>query len=81
MPALVLADDGLLYGTCGDDGDVRVFTYDRSAGSFDVIANVAAGDERCFRPHDIAVVGRRIFVGETDNPRRPGFLWEIDRPR
>ena len=74
-----LAEDGLFYGTCGDDWDVHVFTYDRRMRAFSIVASVARGEERCFRPHDIAVMADRIFVGETDNPHRPGYLWEITR--
>ena len=80
MPALVLGEDGLLYGTCGDDWNVSVFRYDRRTRGFDIIARVAAADgETCFRPHDLALLGDSIFVGETDNPKRSGYLWEVQR--
>jgi len=77
MPALVIGDDGLFYGTCGDDWNVSIFTFDRKTRGFNIIAKVGCKDERCFRPHDIALIGEKIYVGETDNPQRTGYLWEV----
>ncbi len=34
---------------------------------------------RCYRPHNIAILGNSIFVGETDNPKRSGNLWQVKR--
>ena len=79
MPALILADDGLIYGTCGDDYHVSIFVFDRKTRGFNIIAQVQTEDEKCFRPHDIALIGSTIYVGETDHPQRTGYLWEIIR--
>ena len=79
MPAVVLAQDGLLYGTCGDDYNVSIFVFDRKTRGFEIIARVQTDDEKCFRPHDIAMIADRIYVGETDHPQRTGYLWEIVR--
>ena len=78
MPALIMGDDGMFYGTCGDDSNVSVFKFDRGTRGFEIIARLVVDDERCFRPHDIARMGDRIFVGETDNPKRSGYLWEVE---
>jgi hypothetical protein len=78
IPALIMGDDGMLYGTCGDDANVSVFRFDRDKREFETIAQLATDEERCFRPHDIARMGNRIFVGETDNPGRSGYLWELE---
>jgi hypothetical protein len=77
MPALIIGPDGLLYGTCGDNWNVSIFSFNRETRSFKIIAEIAAGDERCYRPHDICFMGKNIYVGETDNPQRTGYLWEI----
>jgi hypothetical protein len=34
LPALRLGEDGLIYGTAGDDYNCNIFTYDRSSGAF-----------------------------------------------
>ena len=78
IPALIMGDDGMLYGTCGDDASVSVFRFDRDTREFDIIARLAKDEEKCFRPHDMARVDNRIFVGETDNPGRSGYLWEVE---
>jgi len=77
MPALVQGEDGLFYGTCGDDWNVSVFTFDRRTRGFTILGRVACGEDRCFRPHDIALMGKTIYVAETDNPVRSGYLWEM----
>lgn len=78
IPALIIGDDSMLYGTCGDDANVSVFRFDRDIREFEIVAQLATDEERCFRPHDIARMGNRIFVGETDNPSRSGYLWEVE---
>ena len=76
IPAVIIGQDGLLYGVCGDDWQVKVFTFDRKTHGFEIIGDIACDKERCFRPHDMAILGNKIYVGETDNPNRCGFLWE-----
>ncbi len=77
MPALVLGQDGLLYGTCGDDGNVRVFCFDRKTQKYSILGELVSSSARCFRPHDLAILGNTIYVGETDNPDRTCYLWEM----
>ena len=79
MPALILGTDGLFYGTCGDDWNVYIYTYDRRTNSFSVLRKLECEGVSCYRPHDIAIVGSSIFVGETDNPKRSGYLWEVQQ--
>ncbi len=76
MPGLAIADDGLIYGCGGDGGAGQLFTYDRASRAFHVLGNVSDGDGTCYRTHDLALVGNRIYVAETDNPYRSGYLWE-----
>jgi hypothetical protein len=79
MPALIVGDDGLFYGTCGDDWNVYIYTYDRKTNSFRTLVRLEADGVCCYRPHDIAIMGNSIFVGETDNPKRSGYLWQVER--
>lgn len=32
----------------------------------------------CFRTHDLIAVGNTLYCGETDNPERGDYLWEIE---
>ncbi|KPJ60477.1 MAG: hypothetical protein AMS15_06375 [Planctomycetes bacterium DG_23] len=34
LPAICLGEDGLIYGTAGDDYNCIIFTYDRNSGAF-----------------------------------------------
>ncbi len=76
MPGLTIAEDGLIYGCGGDGGAGQLFTYDRESRAFHLLGNVDDGEQTCYRTHDLALVGDRIFVAETDNPDRSGYLWE-----
>ena len=79
LPGLCLGPDGMLYGVTGTDDNVVIFAYDRAARSFDVLGQVRdASGEACFRPHDLRMVNDRLFVGETDNPKRTCYLWECE---
>jgi outer membrane protein assembly factor BamB len=76
MPGLCIGEDGLIYGCGGDGGAGQLFTYDRESGAFHLLGPVTDGSDACYRTHDLALVGDRIFVAETDNPQRSGWLWE-----
>ncbi|OGV49663.1 MAG: hypothetical protein A2017_07345 [Lentisphaerae bacterium GWF2_44_16] len=77
LPGLALGDDGLLYMSGGDDDNCQIASYDRNAKRFDVLGKIGDDEgEKCFRTHDIEIVGNRIFVGETDHPKRTDYLWE-----
>lgn len=78
MPGLILGDDGLLYGSGGDDNECIAFTYDRSRRTFASLGKIQGGERKvpCFRSHDIAKIGNTLFVAETDNPTGTSFLWE-----
>ena len=77
LPALQVGADGLIYGVGGDANATTLFRYDRGRGSFELLGKVLAPDgTACYRPHDLVVVGNTAYVGETDNPKRSGYLWE-----
>lgn len=79
MPAIFVGNDNLIYGCGGDEGNTYMFSYDRAKRSFTVLAQLKAADGlSCYRTHDMAMIGKnRFFIGETDNPKRAGYLWEI----
>lgn len=77
IQGLVMAPDGSLYGA-GGRRDTFLFRYDTGLRAFRIISDLTAPDgKRCTYPHDLAMVGDTIYIGETDNPRRSGYLWEV----
>ncbi len=79
LPALVVGKDGLIYGAGGDSGTCQLFTYDREARRFDILGSIVAEDGiGCYRTHDMALVDNVAYIGETDNPRRSGYLWKVE---
>lgn len=76
LPGLFLGDDGLLYMSGGDDDNCQIATYNRVTKRFDSLGYISDGEDKCFRTHDIEIVGNKIYVGETDHPNRTDYLWE-----
>ena len=83
LPALAVGRNGLIYGVGGDNYRVELFAYDREKDKIHNLGRLYDGglDEFCFRPHDICVgEGDRLFVAETDTPKRSSYLWECELP-
>jgi hypothetical protein len=80
MPGLCLGPRGLLFAAGGVDGGVRVCSYDRKLCTFKDLGPVVDSQtkEKCFRAHDLAAIGHTLYLGETDNPARGDYLWEIE---
>jgi len=78
MPGLVLGEDNLIYGTAGMRQPC-LFAFDIKRDTFHILGTIRDDDTgaACHIPHDLTVADDgRIFVGETDNPERSGYLWE-----
>ena len=78
MPALGLAEDNLLYGAAGMR-EPRLFAFDLKKDTFHILGTIRDDEigTACHIPHDLTIAGDgRVFVGETDNPDRSGYLWE-----
>jgi len=77
LPAIRVADDGLIYGVGGDDNATTVFRYNRDTRGFEILGPLQADDGTvCFRPHDMVILGATAYIAETDTPQRSGYLWE-----
>jgi len=71
--------DGLLYLAGGSMYCTRVSVYDRETGKVTDLGPIydPKRDETCIIVHALAVTDEGIvYVGETDNCERSGFLWE-----
>ncbi len=80
MACLIIGDDGLLYGVAGMKQETRLFSYDRSSGTFRILGTVH-DTQRNAHPyishHICKKDGKTFFTCETDNPERSGYLWEL----
>ena len=66
LPALLVGEDGLIYGTAGDDYNCIIFTYDRSSGAFENLGVIKETEaelaKRAANPGGEDVPsGRRLF--------------------
>ncbi len=77
LPGIYLADDGYIYLCGGNDGAPRLARYDRATGNFELLGIVESPDGTlCYRCHELVVVDGVAYIGETDNPKRSGYIWE-----
>ncbi len=79
MPCLGIGEDGLIYGVAGYNKNTTVFAYDRDAEKFYNFGPVydPERDTICYIAHHMAMSDRRtLYTCETDNPHRPGYVWE-----
>ena len=78
LASLRLGPDGKAYGVTGRAGKCEVICFDPRTDKYQLIGPVADGDEPCWQVHDVSITPAGImYAGENDNPRRSGYLWEI----
>ena len=79
LEGLDFGKNGLLYLGGGSFYCTRVAVYDRETGKVTDLGPIfdPKRDETCIIVHALAVTdGGTIYIGETDNCERSGFLWE-----
>lgn len=78
LSSMRLGPDGWAYGVTGMNGNCEVIRFNPQDGKYELLGPVAAGEDRCWQIHDIAVTpDGTIFACENDNPHRSSYLWEI----
>lgn len=79
LPGLAFGADGLLYMCGGSDKQAMLARYDLKTGKLETLGTVAAKDgTSCFRCHELVVIDDTVYIGETDNPTRSGYLWACE---
>lgn len=81
MAGMYLAADGMIYLCGGSDKAPLLARYDRQAERFEMLGSVVAPDgTTCYRCHELVVEDGVAYIGETDNPKRSGYLWACELP-
>ena len=76
LPGLAIGQDGWLYLCGGNTRASMLARYSREEARFEHLGSVEHPDGTyCHYAHEIVVVDGVVYVGETDNPRRSGYLW------
>jgi hypothetical protein len=79
LPGLAFGADGMLYMCGGSDKQAMLARYDVNSGRMETLGPVAAKDgASCFRCHELVVSDGTVYIGETDNPTRSGYLWACE---
>jgi outer membrane protein assembly factor BamB len=80
LAGLAIGKDGLIYGAGGSGFKTYVFAYDReNEKSYDLgpLFDPDLNDS-CYIPHHATITDDGVlYTGDTDTPRRCGFLWEV----
>ena len=77
IQGLCVGADGMIYGA-GGRRDTFLFRYNRKTNAFNVLSDLVAPDgKRLTYPHDIATLDGVLYIGETDTPKRSGYIWEV----
>jgi hypothetical protein len=78
MAAMTIGPEGRIYAIGGMGEGSRLFSYDREEGKFTIHGAVIDEDGQSpYITHHVVMSDSRTFYsGETDNPKRSGFLWE-----
>ncbi|MSS71477.1 MAG: hypothetical protein EXS64_08300 [Candidatus Latescibacteria bacterium] len=80
MKGLIEGPDGLIYGVCGTEYDVHLFTYNRSSGLFKDLGPIVDDRDgtRCWMAHHMCAVDPRTFIlAESHNHERASFLFQV----
>jgi hypothetical protein len=76
LPAMGLGPDGWIYLCGGRDGASQLARYSRRDGRFEALGHVRHPDGKYLHyAHELCVVDDVVYIGETDNPLRSGYLW------
>jgi hypothetical protein len=76
LPGLGIGQDGWLYLCGGRERASMLARYSREEERFEYLGNVEHKDGTYLHyVHELVVVDGVVYIGETDNPTRSGYLW------
>ncbi len=79
LPAMAVDPDGWLYLAGGREQASTLARYSRQEQRFEVLGSVEAPDGKFLHyAHELCVIDGVVFIGETDNPWRSGYLWACE---
>jgi len=79
LPGLGLGQDGWLYLSGAREYGSLLGRYNREEERFETLGKVEHKDGTyLYYAHELAVVDDVVFIGETDNPRRSGYIWACE---
>lgn len=77
LPGLAIGQDGWLYLCGGNSRASMLGRYNREENRFEHLGTVEHPDGTFLHyAHEIVVVDGVVYIGETDNLSRSGYLWE-----
>lgn len=79
MPGMALSDDGRIYMCGAKDCGTLLARYSPAEDRFESLGQVKAKDGTflCYG-HELAVIDGVVYIGETDNQTRAGYIWACE---
>jgi hypothetical protein len=79
LPGLAVGPDGWLYLAGGNTHTSMLARYSREEERFEFLGNIEHPDGTYLHyAHELVVVDGTVYVGETDNKTRSGYLWACE---
>ena len=79
LPGLAVGPDGWLYLAGGNTRCSMLARYSREEERFEFLGNVEHPDGTYLHyAHELVVVDGVVYIGETDNKTRSGYLWACE---
>lgn len=79
MPGLGLGQDGWLYISGAREFGSLLGRYNREEERFENLGKVEHKDGTfLYYAHELVVIDDVVYIGETDNPNRSGYLWACE---
>ena len=78
LASMAMGPDGCAYGVTGRAGRCQLLRFDFVRTRYELLGPVDGDGEACWQVHDVCFAGdAMLYACENDNPRRSGYLWEI----
>jgi hypothetical protein len=79
LPGMAVGPDGWLYLAGGNTHTSMLARYSREEERFEFLGNVEHPDGTYLHyAHELVVVDGTVYIGETDNKTRSGYLWACE---
>lgn len=76
LPGLAIGQDGWIYLSGGRERASMLSRYSREEDRFEYLGAVEHPDGLYLHyTHELIVIDGVVYIGETDNPTRSGYLW------
>ena len=81
LAAMCLGPDGYAYAVTGRDGECEILRFNPTDETYALLGPLKDSEsgEAAWQIHDVCITpDGTLYAGENDNPRRSGYLWQVE---